>query len=44
LCVIVASGPLAAYYWTGAAVLGLVAKILVTESAPIKQRRASVGR
>jgi MFS family permease len=32
--------PLApAYYWTGAAVLGLVAKLLVTESAPIKRRR-----
>ena len=32
--------PLApAYYWTGAAVLGLVAKLLVTESAPVKQRR-----
>ncbi len=33
--------PLApAYYWTGAAVLGLIAKLLVTESAPIKQRRS----
>ncbi len=33
--------PLApAYYWTAAAVLGLVAKIVVKESAPIKQRPA----
>jgi len=31
--------PLApAYYWTGAAVLGLIAMILVAESAPVKQR------
>ena len=32
--------PLApAYYWTGAAFIGLIAMILVTESAPIKQRQ-----
>ena len=34
--------PLApAYYWTGAAVLGLVAKLLVTESAPSKRAAAA---
>lgn len=33
--------PLApAYYWTGAAVLGLIAMILVAESAPVKRRVA----
>jgi MFS family permease len=31
--------PLApAYYWTGAAIVGLVAMFLVTESAPVRQR------
>lgn len=31
--------PLApAYYWTGAAVLGLIAMMMVTESAPVKQK------
>jgi hypothetical protein len=30
-----------AYYWTGAAIVGLVAMILVAESAPTKQRRLS---
>src|SRR5205085_222715 len=36
--------PLApAYYWTGAAVLGLVAMILVTESAPAKQTSIPSG-
>jgi len=30
-----------AYYWTGAAVLGLIAKVLVTESAPIRRARAT---
>jgi MFS family permease len=35
--------PLApAYYWTGAAVMGLVAMILVTESAPGKRRTPAV--
>jgi len=33
--------PLApAYYWTGAAILGLIAMILVKESAPAKTRAA----
>jgi MFS family permease len=37
--------PLApAYYWTGAAVLGLVAKCLVTESAPIRRARTRPPR
>ena len=29
-----------AYYWTIAAVIGLVAKFLVTESAPVRRKRA----
>jgi len=34
--------PLApAYYWTAAAVLGLVAKLIVAESAPIRRDRAT---
>ena len=28
-----------AYYWTGAAVLGLIAKLLVTESSPVRRAR-----
>jgi MFS family permease len=36
--------PLApAYYWTGAAVMGLVAMILVAESAPVKRGQAPAG-
>ncbi|MGZ5923471.1 MAG: MFS transporter [Rhizomicrobium sp.] len=36
---VITGNPLApAYYWTGAAVIGLVAMILVKESAPVKRR------
>ena len=36
---VITGNPLApAYYWTGAVVIGLVAMILVKESAPVKRR------
>ncbi len=40
----VTGNPLApAYYWTGAAAVGLVAMLLVEETAPIKRRRSATS-